>query len=755
MGKTNKFKYKLSGLLLLLVLPLLLLSPACLERGEKIGVLYVIHGGADTFKPQYMFDAAILQFSFDHNHPVNKLVIWNKENWPMVLDTYVSEFTLKYLKMFDFEYERIGGVDPWTSLSLQQLADMKAALDANPYGITFEVDWAGYQCADHPENYPYPRFIYYGPGDGDNLTYCGEEEQDGAWPDCDPERFNVDGPVERLLKKGVSRIIAVDWMMGGPRYSKSFDVVKMARRVLDEWNVEHDTSIPLLWINDYSNLMERSYPTEPAGWTQSLGAPTADRHVLLNSGPNPVVSDPVVATLFVEAIESAMSPDVSDAETGVIFVDHSLHGDHNQSFDPKINDSLLLHKKIKSLLLDRRPTMHPENIIGSWLGLQEINPENGLLEHTREMRSEVYGNAWLYESDRQLPGEEWGYRAWDGLEYLKNRGVQHIVIINVHLPTSSVLDMVEMHNQIGREIGIKTWVKWGTGDYEKYPVVGHPFADYWGVWANTDCGEWDLDYDQGTSDFTGGATLTGNASGATGIIKWLTGDELYGTLTLKELTGTFQDGETITDDKGGSASARGTATMTSKPECCFEMGGCGDPLRPFPPVRQTPLNKPRSDLDPSLVYDMSDYGHLGYDPTSGPPDPNGPVPDQYTGTWAMFNPPDDDQRVGEMLAGQVLNAAINPLVYITNGEIEGVSAGESVIFEGHAVGGKPGYRYKYQWSIKKEGDSAWSRIGRNTSTFTWTPGSDMVGTFDIRCRITDAHFRSGEMIWEEFVVSAE
>ena len=754
MRTTNNFKHKLSGLLLLMVLPLLLISPACQQRGEKIGVLYVIHGGMETNKPQYMWDAAVLQFSFDHNHAVNKFVIWNKENWPMVLDTYVSEFTLKYLRLFDFEYERIGGVDPWNTLSFQQLADMQAALDTNPDGITFEVDWAGYQCADYPEHYPYPRFIYYGPdgpGAGDNVTYCGDREPDGPWPGCDPERYNVDGPVERLLKKGVSRIIAVDWMMGGPRYLKSFDVVNMAKRALDDWNAQHGTSIPLLWINDYSKLMERSYPTEPAGWTESLSYPTKDSHVLLNSGPNPVASDPAVATLYVEAAEAAMSPGVSDAETGVIFVDHSLHAENTQLFDPKVNDSLIIHKKVKAQLLERHPTMDPENIIGSWLGLQVINPENGLLEHTREMRGEVYGKAWLYESDRQLPGEEWGYRCWDGLEYLKNRGVKHIVIVNVHLPTSSVLNLVEMHNQIGREIGIKTWAKWGTGDYAKYPAVGHPFADYWGVWANTDCGEWAINYNSGTAAFTAGATLTGQTSGATGVIKWLTGDSAAGTLTLKKVSGTFQDGETITDDKGGSASAHGTTTMTSKPECCFEMGGCGDPLRPFPPVRQTPINQARTDLDPSLVYDMSDYGHLGYDPALGPPDPNRPVQNQYTGTWAMFNPPDDDPRVGQMMARHVLNAALNPLVYITNGEVEGVAAGESVTFEAHVVGGKPGYSYK--WSIRKEGDSSWTNVGGNNPILTWTPGIDTVGTFDIRCRVTDAQFRSGEVIWEDFAVS--
>ena len=265
--------------------------------------------------------------------------------------------------------------------------------------------------------------------------------------------------------------------------------------------------------------------------------------------------------------------------------------------------------------------------------------------------------------------------------------MQHIVIVNVHLATQSVLDMVEMHNQIGREIGIKTWLKWGTGDFDEYPVVGHPFADYWGMWVYTDCGVWEFNYDTGTAPFTGAATLTGETSGATGIIKWLTGDETSGTITLMKVAGTFQDGEVIIDSKGGSALADGSAVVTSKTECCFEQGGCGDPLRPYPPPRQTPLVVARNDLDPSLAYDMSPYGHLGYDQAVSSPDPDNPVQDQYTGTWEMFTPINDDPRVGQMLARHVLNAAVNPMVYITNGELEGIAEGDSVTFEAHVTGG--------------------------------------------------------------------
>jgi hypothetical protein len=235
------------------------------------------------------------------------------------------------------------------------------------------------------------------------------------------------------------------------------------------------------------------------------------------------------------------------------------------------------------------------------------------------------------------------------------------------------------------------------------------------------------------------------------VIKWFSGDTTSGTLTLKEVSGTFQDGEIITDNKGGSAFVHGTATMTSKPECCFEMGGCGDPLRPYPPVRQTPLNQQMMDLDPSLCFDMSEYGHRGYNPALGPPDPDNPVQDQYTGTWEMYIPPNDDPRVGQMLANHVLNAAVNPMLYIANGEIEGIAEGESVTWEAHVVSGTPAY--SYEWSIKGEGDASWATIGGNNSTWTWTPVSGDEGTYDVRCRVTDSQTRTGEVTWEGFVIT--
>jgi hypothetical protein len=457
----------------------------------------------------------------------------------------------------------------------------------------------------------------------------------------------------------------------------------------------------------------------------------------------------------VDAIEAAFSGAVSDANTAVVLFNHALH-DYNEWFDPKVNDTLIINKGIKAELLARHPTMDPDNIVGVFGGIQEVNPENhDLEERNRDMRGESYGHAWLYETDKVLPGGEWGYRYWDAMEYLNNKPeVQHIAIGFPQVVTDNALNMVEIPNQVaGRVIGYKNWLQWGTGDYDKYPTEGHPFPDYWGIWVNTDCGEWELNYDSGTSGFSEGATLTGGTSGATGVIKWFSGDTASGTLSLKELSGTFQDDEIITDDKGGSASVNGTETMTSKPECCFEMGGCGDPLRPYPPVRQTPFGEKMSDLDPSLCFDMSAYGHRGYNPAMGPPDPDHPVQDQYTGTWEMYSAPNDDPRVGEMLARQVLNAAVNPMVYITNGEVEEISSDETVTFEAHVTGGgvPP---YTYEWAAKQDGTASWSTVGENSASWNWTPVSGEAGTYAIRCMVTDSQDHTGEVTWEGFVVTA-
>jgi len=624
-------KKTMSVLFLILSLGLLLLRPVPSTAQEKVGVLFVVHGGFSTYQAQYLWDASVQMFSYEPNHPVYKVVIWNPESWNAVLQLGNAP---KELPKYAFEYARLGGVDPFQSITNKQLADMKSILDSNSNacGKIFEVDWVSWMSGDDVSHYPYPRFMYYGPDGpavGFNCTYCGENEPGGSWTGCESNRYNVDGPAERLFKKGVSRIIMVDLTVGGVRFSKSFDVFKMTKRALAE---NGGGAIPVTWINDINDLMTRSYPINPTNWTPQMSynrktGPTTDTSVPLAGNPNPIASDPELAELNVTGIEASMSSSVTDAETGVLLLNHALV-DWAEYFDPKIDDTLVINNNIKSQLLARHPTMDLNNIIGAYMGITEADPECGNeVARTRTMRGENLGNAWLYETTqctpctpvppattctpvctKQLPASPWGYRYWDALEYLKNRGVKHILIGFPQIISDSVLNLVEIPNQIGKEIGIKTWAKWGTKDYATYPVVGHPFADYWGMWVNTDCG---------------------------GV------------------------------------------------PCCFVMGGCGDPARPYPPPI---ITCPRDDLNQSLAFDLSDYGHLGYDPLIGPPDSNGPVQNQYRGTWAMYKPASGNSCVGHLLAKHVLNAVscsytqpCNPVTVIDLAEFKAEPGNRKVI----------------------------------------------------------------------------
>jgi hypothetical protein len=182
------------------------------------------------------------------------------------------------------------------------------------------------------------------------------------------------------------------------------------------------------------------------------------------------------------------------------------------------------------------------------------------------------------------------------------------------------------------------------------------------------------------------------------------------------------------------------------------MGGCEDG-RPYPPPRQAPIDEEATELDPSLAYDLSDYGDLGYDPTLGTPDTSKPVQDQYTGTWALWLPPNNDPRMGKMLAEHVVDAIIKPMVYLTNGEVEGMQVGQSVTWEAHVSGGTPGYSYK--WFIKKKKGDDWKHVGENSSAFTWTSKTKDAGTYSVRCKVKDTKKETGEVVWEGFTVSAQ
>lgn len=555
---------------------------------RKVGVAFLVHGGASGHSENGTFDSTLQIFSYDPNSFIYKNIIWNRDAWPQILRAGNAP---KEMGKYSWEYRQIGGTDPAMELTRRQLAHMTSALnesadELNVEFVTDYVSWIG-----EIDHLAHPRAIYYPAVEGgDPVTYCGDP--DNPWKECDPERYNADGTIDRMLAAGVEEIVVIDLTTSGVRFFKSNDVIRLSRKTIDEHNERNGTSVKLTWLNDPFELMRDSYPVDPEGWTNSLGDPARDPKIPLADRPNPVSSDPEFALLHAEGIEAQFNTEVTTNDTGVLLVNHATRS-FNQLFDPKIDDTLILNANIREHLRQRNPGLKTENIVGAWMGVKEKNPHlkatpgnPGKLERTRRMRGENLGHAYLYETDEELPTGVWGYRYWDALAYLKDQGVQHIVVAFPQITVDSVLNMVELPNQIGKEIGYKTWLHIGEPDYETFPEAGHPFADYWGIWVETSCPA-----ESGSNDMV---------------------------------------------------------------DCCFEMSGCTDG-RPYPPARLASLHRARNDLDPSLAYDVSEFGHLGYDASDGPPDREQPVQTQYRGTWATWNPPNADPRVGRFLARHVVD----------------------------------------------------------------------------------------------------
>lgn len=133
----------------------------------------------------------------------------------MILNSPMSEYAVSFRRKYSFEYGRIGGIDPFHKITDKQLSDLKRELDNNKDGLVFETDLGTWMGGQYIEYLPYPRFFRNPPAGGDSITYCGEGEKDGQWEGCNPDRYDVDGQVEQLLKKRVSRIIVADMTVDG------------------------------------------------------------------------------------------------------------------------------------------------------------------------------------------------------------------------------------------------------------------------------------------------------------------------------------------------------------------------------------------------------------------------------------------------------------------------------------------------------------------------------------------------------------
>jgi hypothetical protein len=571
-------------------LPLALVATllgACATVGSqapprKVGVVYVFHGGSEVSGTRSSWEATLQIFVYDPNSPIYRGVIWNAARWPQIL---TAGNVPKELGKYAFSYGRIGGVDPASRHTLAVFERFRALLEAREreLGVDFVVDYASWLAPD-PRHHAYPRLIFEPrvPG-GSPVTYCQDD-----WPGCDTRRFDVDGTIERLLAAGVEEIHMADLTTSGVRFFKSWDVVNLARQVVDRHNARTGANVGVRWVNDPLDVMTRSYPAEPERWTLSKGEPARDRSLPLEGRPNPVSSSPRLASVQITGIEARLSSKVPLERTGILLVNHATR-DGNRWFDPKIDDTLVFNDNIRRELLRRHPALREQNIIAAWFGRREENAVTSRPERTREMRGENLGEAYLYETD-ELPSGWQGHLYWDALETLKAQGVEHIVVAFPQIMVDSVLNLVELPNQIGKEIGWRSWARIDSLDFETYPDAGHPFADYWGNWVDTEC-----------------------------------------------------------------PSRSGTGTEP----CCFEMGGCADG-RSYPPARTTPPDKSRDDLDPSLAFDVSEFGHLGYDASRGRPDPRAPVQDQYRGTWDLWQPPNDDPEVAALLADVIVDSVTRP-----------------------------------------------------------------------------------------------
>ncbi len=594
--------YRFHVLLAVLLLSAQLLSPPQVladesSNSQKVGVLYLVHGGHRSINYSNFFDAGIQMASYDENSAGYKNTIWQPENWhrvvPLSAGRQASEF-LGLLRKSIFKLGRAGSIEPVTQVTEAQVVSLQAALDraAATTNTQFVVDWVAWITGSSDVgSLPYPRFIYNQDGESEiAMRYCGSStdggaQPDGRWPLCDPERYNVDGPVDRLLQAGVDRIIVVDTAVGGIRFSKSLDVYKMLGRARDAALRDTNRSVPIVWANDYTGFMMEAYPKEPAGWTASMGAPPSAPKVALENRGNPVTDDPAYASIVVDGIVRAMSASVSPADTGVLLYNHGIYSG-NEVFDPKIDDTITVHENLQEALLTLHPTMSADNIVGAWEGIRQM--VDGKLQRTREMRGEDLGHAYLYGSDAQMPPGKWGLRYWEALERLKDSGVQHIVVVFPQVIVTSTGGQVTLPNQIAQEIGFRGFVPVSDLDVLLWPGYDSPFAHHWPPDSDRVCYE------------------------------------------------------------SPSARAQGVSH-----DCCYKLGGCADG-NGYPETRQTPVGQALSRLDPEIVFDVPPFGHLGYDPALGPPDNDAPVQNQYTGTWSIWVPMNDDPRLAEHLANVVL-----------------------------------------------------------------------------------------------------
>jgi hypothetical protein len=295
---------------------------------------------------------------------------------------------------------------------------------------------------------PYPRFIYNRAGQAPAaITYCGSltdggRPPDSRWPHCDPKRYDVDGPVERLLAAGAEMLLLVDTTVGGVRFSKTHDVLRFARLARDATLRGTGRTVPLLWVNDPTGLLDESYPTNPANWTRSLGPPVADRVVPLAGRGNPVTDDLAYARIVAEGILGAFNPEVPAADTGVLLFNHGVYPGF-EVFDPKIDDTVVRDGE-------------PAPGAGGACAGPEARARAGRLDGHRRAGARSSSNAtapcaartsamhFSMRSAQRMPAAPWGHRYWEALDQLRAAGARHIVVVFPQVIISASPALVEL-----------------------------------------------------------------------------------------------------------------------------------------------------------------------------------------------------------------------------------------------------------------------------------------------------------------------
>jgi Ca2+-binding RTX toxin-like protein len=213
----------------------------------------------------------------------------------------------------------------------------------------------------------------------------------------------------------------------------------------------------------------------------------------------------------------------------------------------------------------------------------------------------------------------------------------------------------------------------------------------------------ELRYTDQTEDFLSGRVLTGADSGATAIILTHESDGPFsesGTLTLYHVRGEFLDGEVITDDAGGSATADGTLSpkpsfgefnLSTKIKPGFGSLGFGDGFDGLEAMETTPVDVPVSltgfgdpnastpvepvaSIDLSNIGDLAHFDKLGYEDLKASLEGLEGLLSDIDGNFAFLN---------EKLP--LINKSINDLLNLVNGFSHSVDNASGLLDEASAA----------------------------------------------------------------------